>query len=426
MQIEHCTAQCGSVVHGLQLAQASPDDVKDLRELLFQRGVLFFRDQVLSEEAHLAFAKRFGDIVVNKFFGIVPGYPEIAEVRKEPDQTMNIGGGWHTDHSYDPDPALGSILVARELPETGGDTLFTNAQASCAALPAELKTLALKDGYKDNQKNGFKRTYFPWLYEVPEEFRGKIKTPHVTLDLYPRVEALSTGKQAASYDEVRETHKLDQSLYAFFDFDRIYLKLQNYKIQRSWSNLRLDKEKLLEFCSGAQDWYTLYIPGSELKLTDFSVIKKLEGILVRLLIDYTDRFYKALKAGYEGQFYEVSYVQEDDGSMLKLYQFQVEDTDDGREYLNKLETLKSLVAEKKIGEASKWNAPHMVAVTFDRHLYYPLLSLEDKEAVPLKMRPLAFDSPSEVQFVEDLQAFYSSEKGKEVIGARSLYLLRNA
>ena len=139
MQIEHCTAQCGSVVYGLQLAQASPDDVKALRELLFQRGVLFFRDQVLSEEAHLGFAKRFGEIVVNKFFGVVPGYPEIAEVRKEPDQTMNIGGGWHTDHSYDPDPALGSILVARELPETGGDTLFTNAQASCAALPAELK-----------------------------------------------------------------------------------------------------------------------------------------------------------------------------------------------------------------------------------------------------------------------------------------------
>ena len=139
MQIEHCTAQCGSVVHGLPLAQASPDDVKALRELLFQRGVLFFRDQVLSEEAHLGFAKLFGEIVVNKFFGVVPGYPEIAEVRKEPDQTMNIGGGWHTDHSYDPDPALGSILVARELPETGGDTLFANAQASCAALPAELK-----------------------------------------------------------------------------------------------------------------------------------------------------------------------------------------------------------------------------------------------------------------------------------------------
>jgi hypothetical protein len=59
-------------------------------------------------------------------------------------------------------------------------------------------------------------------------------------------------------------------------------------------------------------------------------------------------------------------------------------------------------------------------------LYYPLLSLEDKDAVPLKLRPLAFDAPSERQFVEDLEAFYKSQAGRDAIGPRSLYLLRNA
>ena len=47
-------------------------------------------------------------------------------MRKEPEQKTNIGGGWHTDHSYDQAPAMGSILLARELPEEGGDTLFAN------------------------------------------------------------------------------------------------------------------------------------------------------------------------------------------------------------------------------------------------------------------------------------------------------------
>ena len=168
------------------------------------------------------------------------------------------------------------------------------------------------------------------------------------------------------------------------------------------------------------------MPEPEFKAKSVAEIKRLEDILIRLLCDYTDRFYKALKTGYEGQFYEVIPMHDEHGSMLKLYQFEVEDSDDGHEYLKKLESLKALVAKGDLGEASQWNAPHMVAISFDRHLFYPLLSLEDKDAVPLKMRPMAFDAPSEVQFVEDLQAFYNTPAGRDAIGDRSLYLLRNA
>lgn len=297
-----------------------------------------------------------------------------------------------------------------------------------ANLPkGKLKTLALKDGYKDNQRLGFKRTHFPWLYEIPAQFQGKIKYPHVTLDLYPRVEALSSkDKGTDPTAEARNKAKLNQTLFPAFDWDRIYLALQDFKLKRSWSNLRLERQKLIDFCSGKQDWYTLFIPAAELNVTSFAAIRKQEDILLQLLTDYTDRFYKALKTGYEGQFYDITHIDEDHGSMLKLYQFEIENSDDGLEYQAKLEVLKKLVADGKIGEASKWNAPHMVAISFDRHLYYPLLSLEDKDAVPLKLRPLAFDAPSEWEFVRDLEAFYNSAEGKEAIGPRSLYLLRNA
>ena len=60
-------------------------------------------------------------------------------MHKGADQRTNIGGGWHTDHSYDPDPALGSILVARQLPEEGGDTLFASMYAAYDALSPGLK-----------------------------------------------------------------------------------------------------------------------------------------------------------------------------------------------------------------------------------------------------------------------------------------------
>lgn len=297
-----------------------------------------------------------------------------------------------------------------------------------ANLPTgKLKTLTLKDGYKDNQKLGFKRTHFPWLYDIPAEFDGKIKLPHVMLDLYPRLEALSSDSSPIkSKAEARHQGKLNQSLFVLFDFDRIYLALQAFKQQRSWSNLRLDKQKLIDFCNSSQAWYTLYMPKSSFDVVAFSDIRRQEDILIHLLIDYTDRFYKSLKFGYEGQFYEVISMQDEHGSMLKLYHFEINDSDNGHEYLKKLEALKQLVLKGELGKASQWSASNMVAISFDRHLFYPLLSLEDKDAVPLKMRPLAFDSPSEVQFVEDLQHYYNSSRGRETLSNRSLYLLRNA
>ncbi len=130
----------GAEVSGVDLTRnLSADVVSRLRRGLGTYGVLFFRDQTLTPAAHIALAERFGPIVTNRFFRAVQGYPMIAEVRKEPDQSANIGGGWHTDHSYDERPALGSILVAREVPQSGGDTLFANMYAAHDGLSDGLK-----------------------------------------------------------------------------------------------------------------------------------------------------------------------------------------------------------------------------------------------------------------------------------------------
>ena len=291
---------------------------------------------------------------------------------------------------------------------------------------SKLKTLALKDGYKDNQLKGFKRAHFPWLYEVPAEFAGKIKTPHIDLDLYPRIEAMSLKVTASVLQEatIRNTGKI--ATMALFDFDRIYLAVQEFKYERSWSNLRLDRVRLENFCLTRNDWYTLFIPPAELTIRNITDIGKQEKILVQLLNDYTDRFYKSMKTAYEGQFYDIVHVRDDDDSLLKVYHFDIENTDEGEEYEKKIKALQTLVSNGRLGEASKWSAGQMVAICFDRHLYYPLFAGLFDGAVPLKMRPLAFDAPGEVQFVRDLEAFYTSSSGQQAIGKRSLYLLRNA
>jgi taurine dioxygenase len=130
----------GAEIGGVDLAGPLSDaTIAGIRSVLAEYGVVVFRDQSLTPEQHIAAARRFGDLNVNRFFAHADGYREIALVSKEPGQTANIGGGWHTDHSYDQQPALGSMLYAREVPPSGGDTMFASMYAAYDALSDGLK-----------------------------------------------------------------------------------------------------------------------------------------------------------------------------------------------------------------------------------------------------------------------------------------------
>jgi taurine dioxygenase len=129
----------GIEIRGVDLRSADDATFGTIRDLFHRHGLVFLRDQQLSETDHIALAKRFGTINVNRFFEKNSGHPEIALVTKEADQRLNIGGFWHTDHSYDREPALGSILVARELPTSGGDTQFLSTYDAFEALPPAMQ-----------------------------------------------------------------------------------------------------------------------------------------------------------------------------------------------------------------------------------------------------------------------------------------------
>jgi taurine dioxygenase len=134
------TGPVGAFVSGVDLAQPlEPATAGALHDALDEHGVLFFREQEITPEQHITFAETLAPIVINRFFTPVAEFPQIAEVRKEADQKNNIGGAWHADHSYDQIPSTGSILVARELPPNGGDTLFAGMYAAYDSLPEATK-----------------------------------------------------------------------------------------------------------------------------------------------------------------------------------------------------------------------------------------------------------------------------------------------
>ncbi len=139
LQMNPMTPDVGVEISGIQLAETDGAELEALQNAVFEHGVAVLRDQVLSPEDHIALATRWGGIDINNYFPLEDEYPEIAIVRKKADQQTNIGGAWHTDHSYDQIPAMGSILVARQLPPSGGDTLFAHMGAAYDALSPELK-----------------------------------------------------------------------------------------------------------------------------------------------------------------------------------------------------------------------------------------------------------------------------------------------
>ncbi len=142
ISIEPIAGALGAEIAGVDLSLPLSDRViGEIRAALLDHLVIFFHDQHLTPEQQLDFGRRFGALQVHEFVEAMAGYPEILEVRKEPEEVRNFGGGWHTDVSYLERPSLGSVLYAREVPEFGGDTMFANQYRAYESLSDGMRAM---------------------------------------------------------------------------------------------------------------------------------------------------------------------------------------------------------------------------------------------------------------------------------------------
>ena len=117
------------------------DAVAEIRRAWLDHSVVFFRDQVLGPEDFLAFARRVGEPVEYPFVKGIDGFPEIIVVSKLPHETVNFGGIWHSDTVYLERPPMATMLVAREVPPVGGDTMWSSMYAAYEALSPGMQRL---------------------------------------------------------------------------------------------------------------------------------------------------------------------------------------------------------------------------------------------------------------------------------------------
>ncbi len=142
MTVQPLAGALGAEVRGLDISRPLEDaEVKDIRRVLLDHLVLIFRDQEITPDQHVAFARRFGNVVPYPFVEGLKDHPDIIPVVKLEDETVNFGGLWHADTTYLDEPPMGSILVARELPPVGGDTLFANMYKAYETLSEGMKQM---------------------------------------------------------------------------------------------------------------------------------------------------------------------------------------------------------------------------------------------------------------------------------------------
>jgi len=132
----------GAEISGVDLARPlTREEIGAIRRLWLEHLVIFFRHQDLKENQYMAFAGQFGEPVEYPFVKGLDGYPNIIEVKKLAHERAAFGAIWHSDTAYLARPPMASMLLARELPPHGGDTLFANMYLAFDSLSSGLKEL---------------------------------------------------------------------------------------------------------------------------------------------------------------------------------------------------------------------------------------------------------------------------------------------
>ena len=192
IEVRPLAGALGAEVVGVDMAGDLEDEVvREVRQAFLDHLVIFLRDQRVTPQQQLAFARRFGDPMEYPNLPGLPEEPLITPVVKLEHEHNNFGGVWHSDTTYLPEPPMGSMLLALEVPPHGGDTLFANQYLAYEALSDGLReTLDGLIGISSSAKAEASRTVEDRLKEAGVE-RKALTAEHPLVRTHPE-----TGRKA--------------------------------------------------------------------------------------------------------------------------------------------------------------------------------------------------------------------------------------
>lgn len=193
MKITRLAGAIGAEIAGIDLRRPlDADSAAWLRRVWLEHGVIVMRGQTLSSDQFLSFAAAVGQPVEYPFVKGLAGYPTIIEVKKLEHERVNFGGVWHSDTTYLARPPMATLLLAREVPPQGGDTLFASQTAAHDALSAGMqRLLAGLRCINTSAKADTSRTREDRIAEGGKEERRILEAEHPAVCVHPE-----TGRRA--------------------------------------------------------------------------------------------------------------------------------------------------------------------------------------------------------------------------------------
>jgi taurine dioxygenase len=187
ISVRRLSGSVGAEIRGIDLTQEVDEETfAEIEQAFKDHLFIAFRNQNISPEQHIAFARRFGPVMIDPFMKGPTGFPEVIEIVKEAHERVAFGAvEWHSDNSYLERPPMMSLLHAKELPPFGGDTEFSNQYLAYATLSEGLR----------EQLNRMTAVHTPEPYQralKEEAFKGKVMQMNNEKDVR---ETLQTASQ---------------------------------------------------------------------------------------------------------------------------------------------------------------------------------------------------------------------------------------
>ena len=243
INVTEMSPACGAIIEGIDLSQDLTNrQFDEIHEALLDRTVIVFRDQDLTPDQQVAFARRFGEPQPAAVSGFEKSKdnPEIDILEYDVDNPPHVTRDlWHTDFAGTERPTMGTVLYAKDIPPRGGDTVWVNMAAAYEALSDRMRAhLEGLEAYHDsNQPYGVHVR--PEMYEADkgtdhllEERKHYIPALHPVIRTHP-----VTGKKGLFVNEsmtafIKDMDRRESDFLLRYLFD--YLRTPEFQYRHKW------------------------------------------------------------------------------------------------------------------------------------------------------------------------------------------------